>query len=45
MSVVYCHRGHHYIDMDFDCEGAEIDGEWVCWDHLTDKEQQEVSNE
>jgi len=44
MSIVYCSRGHHYIDTDYDCEGLEIAGEWTCWDHLTDEEQEENEN-
>ena len=45
MSVVYCHRGGHQIDLDYNCEGKEIGGEWVCWDCLTDEEVEEMEKE
>jgi len=44
MSVEYCHRGDHYVDLDYDCEGAYINLEWCCWEHLTDEEQEKEEN-
>ncbi len=41
MAVEYCHRGGHYVDLDYHVEGAYINGEWVCWEHLTDKEAED----
>ena len=41
MAVEYCHRGDHYVDLDWNVEGRYFDLEWCCWDHLTDKEQEE----
>jgi hypothetical protein len=42
---MYCHRGGHFVDLDFNCEGEEINGEWVCWDHLTNGELNQIERE
>ena len=46
MAVEYCHRGGHYIDLDYHVEGKYVNGtEWCCWEHLTEDEQEELENE
>lgn len=40
MAVEMCHRGHHLVDLDWNVEGVYIDLEYVCWDHMTDEEQE-----
>ena len=45
MAVEYCHRGHHYIDLDYNVEGHYFGFEWCCWEHLTPDEQEEFENE
>ncbi len=40
MAVEYCARGHHYVDLDYNVEGVYINLEFVCWDHMTDIEQE-----
>lgn len=39
MGVEYCHGGDHYVDLDYNVEGAYTKGKFTCWDHLTDSEQ------
>ena len=38
MAVEYCHRGGHYIDLDYNCEGRYFGTEWCCYDCMTDAE-------
>ena len=45
MAVEYCHRGDHYVDLDINCEGKYIGNEWVCWEHLTEEEQEKLELE
>ena len=45
MSMIYCHRGDHQVDTDFNCEGmmiGENKDEWCCWEHLTEEELVEL---
>lgn len=46
MSVIYCHRGGHYVDTDFE-ESAIVgkDDEEVCCDCLTDDEYELLNGE
>lgn len=45
MSMIYCHRGDHQVDTDFNCEGMMVGkdkDEWCCWDHLNEEELVEL---
>jgi hypothetical protein len=44
MSVIYCERGGHHVDSDFE-EYEVIDGEDVCCECLTDEEYAKINGE
>lgn len=45
MAVEYCHRGDHYVDLDWNCEGHYFGTEWCCWSHLTEEEQEKLEKD
>ena len=45
MAVEYCHRGDHYIDLDYNVEGCYNKKlQWVCFDCMTDEEAERLDN-
>jgi len=45
MSIIVCDRCTRYIDLDFDSEVILVGDVEVCWNCLTDEEQEKYADE